>query len=187
MNLVILKRFYENITKGFSFNEAGEEDPDVPVGEYTFYGLDVTFNNPLNRRLYFQANLYAGSFYDGRRLTLGLSPRWNVSPSLELSGTYLLNYVTFPDRDRTFTAHITRLRALAMFSTKFSASAFIQHNNTDDALITNFRLRYNPREGNDFYLVLNEDRTLGNSGMIPELPNFNNRTIMLKYSYTFIL
>jgi hypothetical protein len=179
------KRFYENITKGFSFNEADEEDPDVPVGEYTFYGLDVTFNNPLNRRLYFQANLYAGSFYDGRRLTLGLSPRWNVSPSLELSGTYLLNYVTFPDRDRTFTAHITRLRALAMFSTKFSASAFIQYNSLADTIAANLRIRYNPREGNDLYLVYNEGINTNRQRAEPFLPHTDNRTVMIKYTHTF--
>ena len=183
---IAFTRFFENITEGFSFNNNGDKNnPDVPVGEYTFYGLDVTFNNPSNRRFYYQANVYAGTFYDGRRLTLGLSPRWNVSPTLELSAVYQLNYVTFPDRDRAFTAHITRLRALAMFSTKFSISAFIQYNSSADTIATNLRIRYNPREGNDLYLVYNEGINTDRYRVEPFLPHTDNRTIMIKYTHTF--
>jgi hypothetical protein len=74
-----------------------------------------------------------------------------------------------------------------MFSTKLSATLFVQYVNTEDELITNFRLRYNPREGNDFFLVFNDFRGITDSYSIPERPKFFNKTIMVKYTHTFIL
>ena len=74
-----------------------------------------------------------------------------------------------------------------MFSTKLSASLLLQYVNTEDELITNFRLRYNPREGNDFYLVFNDFRSISNKNSTPEPPKYFNETVMVKYIHTFIL
>ena len=54
-------------------------------------------------------------------------------------------------------------------------------------MITNFRLRYNPREGNDFFLVLNDYRGLDKGNVIPEPPGYFNRTVIVKYVHTFTL
>ncbi len=175
---------YENVPEPFSFSD----DAEVPEGKYFYYGLKGEFNTPSSKPIYTKVNLDAGSFYDGRRITLGLSPRWNTSSSLELGGSYQFNRVTFPDRDQHFTAHIGGLRILYMLNTRFSATAFIQYNSAVDAVITNIRLRYNPREGNDLYLVYNEGlNTNRYYGEDPVLPFTDNRTIMLKYTYTFTL
>lgn len=73
-----------------------------------------------------------------------------------------------------------------MLNTKCSASAFIQYNSAVDAVVANIRLRYNPREGVDFYLVYNEALNTDRYRDIPILPPTNNRTILLKCTYTFI-
>jgi len=74
-----------------------------------------------------------------------------------------------------------------MLTTKLSASTFIQYNGAEDAVISNFRLRYNPREGNDFYIVFNEGRTTYRDIDNPRLPLYNSRSVLLKYTYTFTL
>jgi hypothetical protein len=74
-----------------------------------------------------------------------------------------------------------------MHSTKLSASTFVQYNTLNAAFIANFRLRYNPREGNDFYIVFNEIRNLKPELETPQPPKLGNRTILLKYTHTFIL
>ena len=51
------------------------------------------------------------------------------------------------------TAHVGRLRVLPMFSTAISASALVQYNSAADRAVANVRFRYNPREGDDLYLV----------------------------------
>jgi hypothetical protein len=74
-----------------------------------------------------------------------------------------------------------------MLNTQLSVNAFIQYNTAYDGVITNFRLRYNPREGNDLYLVFNEDRNTNIYHELPNLPVYNSRAVILKYTYTFNL
>ena len=92
------KYFYEDVSEGFLFYEEDDEDeepedPDVPVGQYRFFGLDATYATPWNRQVAFLTNLYAGTFYDGWRTSLSLIPRWCISSSFELSGTYQFNWI----------------------------------------------------------------------------------------------
>jgi len=173
--------FYENVPEAFLLSD----DAEVPEGKYSFYGVNGEIFSAPGKPIYAEATLDIGSFYDGWRTSLGLTPRWNIFSDLELSGTYQVNRVTFPDRNQQFTAHIARLRALYMLSTKFSATAFIQYNSAVDAVIGNIRLRYNPREGIDLYLVYNEVLNTNRYRQDPILPFTSNRTVMLKYTYTF--
>lgn len=173
--------FYENVPETFSLSD----DAEVPEGKYTFYGLNGVFKTPPGKPIYTVVNLDAGSFYDGWRVSLGLTPKWSISSSLELGGTYQFNQVTFPNREQHFTAHIGLLRVLYMLNTKFSATAFIQYNSAIDAVIANIRLRYNPREGIDLYLVYNEGLNTNRFREDPVLPFTGSRTVLLKYTYTF--
>ena len=115
-----------------------------------------------------------------------MSPTWTLSRFFELSGSYQYDRIDFSDSKETFTSHLGRLRAQLTLNAFFSITGFIQISSSAHVAIANFRLRFNPREGNDFYLVYNEgfniDRPLEN----PRLPISDGRTILLKYSYTFL-
>ena len=174
---------YENVPRTFFLSDRAE----VPAGEYRFLGLKLEFSTPSRRPLAATMNLDAGSFYDGRRFSIGLDQKWSVLSDLELTGYYEFDHVTFPSRGQAFDAHIARLRALYMLSTEFSASAFIQYNSASQALIGNIRFRYNPREGIDLYLVYNEALNTSRSRQLPALPLSAGRAVMIKYSYTFSL
>jgi len=178
---IAAKLYHENVEEEFSW----DDEADVPAGQYTFYGLTSQLGTPPGRLFDMGGNFDIGSFYDGWRVSLGIQPRWSVSPELELSGFYQFNWVDFPDRDQKFIAHITRLRALVMLSTKFSAMAFIQYNSAAGAVVANIRIRFNPREGNDLYIVYNEALNTDRYREIPTLPYSSSRAIMLKYTYTF--
>jgi hypothetical protein len=159
----------------------------VPPGEYRFIGLNGYFQTAMGGLLSAVVNLDAGSFYDGRRATVGVRPIWGISSDLTLSGYYQFNRVEFSARHQSLTAHIAQVRLLATLSTKFSASAFIQYNSAVDALVANVRLRFNPREGNDLYLVINEGLNTNRGAKSPHPPFYDNRAIMIKYSHTFNL
>ena len=116
-----------------------------------------------------------------------ISPIYNISPSLRLSADYEYNAVDFAVRDQNFVTHIARVKALYMFSTKFSISSFVQYNSIDKLYLANFRLRYNPKEGNDLYIVYNSDVNQDRDYLTPRLPATNESSILLKYSYTFTL
>jgi hypothetical protein len=177
----MLKMFWEDVPEEFSLSDEAE----VPVGKYSFYGLNATYITAMTRLFFSENTLEVGTFYDGWRLSLSVSPWWSISSSLELSATYQFDKVVFPDRDQQFTAHITRLRILAMLSTKFSATAFIQYNSANSMVTANIRIRYNPREGNDFYLVYNEGLNTNRFRESPVPPFTGNRAVMIKYTYTF--
>jgi hypothetical protein len=180
---ITAKLKYEDVPETFSLSDFA----DILKGQYTFFELATQLRSPRGKLLYTDFTFTAGTFYDGWKVSLGLTPFWSLSPRLELSGNYQLNQVEFPDRMKKFSAHIGRIRVLAMLSTKFSASAFIQYNSATDLVIANIRLRYNPREGNDLYVVYNEGLNTNRNHRESFLPLISTRTLMLKYTYTFNL
>jgi len=178
---VSIKMLHEDVSDSFSISDK----VDVPDGEYTFYNFSGFFHSPMGYFINTMVMIDAGSFYDGWRFSLGLTPTWSISSDFELSGFYQYNRVSFSNRFQDLTAHIGRLRLLWMLSISVSFSAYVQYNSADDAVITNVRFRYNPREGNDLYLVYDEGYNTDRFREIPFRPHSNNRTILLKYSYTF--
>lgn len=178
---ITAKFFYEDVSETFSLSD----DTEVPEGQYRFFGLNGMLMTPMGRVFFTEVTFDAGSFYDGWKISFSTSPNWSLSSDFELSGTYLINWVEFPQRHQKFISHLGRLRFMTTLSTEFSASAFIQYNSAINVIIANIRLRYNPREGVDLYLVYNEGLNTNRYRETPSLPLTSSRTVMVKYSYTF--
>ena len=161
----------------------------IKQGDYSFTGLQMMIGTSEAKMISVKGDINAGQFYDGRRFGMRPEMNFNLSSSIMLSAGYEFNALRFPDRitNNSLNIHSVNARALYMFSTKLSATLLVQYVNTEDEMITNFRLRYNPREGNDFYLVLNEFRAFSGKNETPALPPFFNRTVMVKYTHTFVL
>ena len=128
-----------------------------------------------------------GPFFDGRSISVNLQPTWNVSRHFELGVIYNFAKLDFDERDQHAINNILGIKALYMLDTKLSVSAYIQYNTSMKGIMTNVRLRYNPKEGNDFYLVFNEGRNTNLTREIPNLPVYSERSLLLKYTYTFNL
>ena len=159
----------------------------VPAGTYRFAAARLQYSAPQSARLRLTADVEAGRFFDGRRTSASVGPVWDPSSHLNLAATYRVDRVLFPARDQSFTAHLARLRAQVMLSTTTSAVGFVQYSNIDHAVVANVRLRYNPREGNDLYVVWNEALVTGRRSFDPVRPLSTERTIVVKYSHTFQL
>jgi len=172
---------YENVPDSFSFSD----DAHVPPGEYNFNLLEIHGQTPDTKPFFVGLDMFAGTFFDGNRISVTLGPSWSVSSSLQLKTEYEYNRLRFPGRDQQFDGHVARIRALVMFSTSLSISSFIQVNNTDHNVVANLRMHYNPKEGNDFYIVYNEGRNTSPGRESPRLPAMSGRTLLLKYTYTF--
>lgn len=158
----------------------------IPVDSYLYPSFEVEFASPQNLPYNFLSEISLGKFYDGNNTSVSLTPVFNVSSSLELSGTYEYNKLKFDIRNQEFDVHIGRLKALYMFSTKFSVSSFIQYNSLDQLYLANVRVRYNPKEGNDLFLVFNSDFNKDRDAEFVQLPFSNQSSFLLKYSYTFV-
>jgi len=179
-----VKHVYENVADTFNFSK----DAYVPTGKYGFDQIETHLNSPQTSNLVLGLDFfYGGSFYDGIRYSFGFEPSWNIGSSLQLHLKYEHNFLRFNSRNQSFNGGITGLKALVMFNTKLSISTFIQYNSAENSILTNLRFRYNPQEGNDFYIVLNQGRNTYREIENPRLPLYNNRSIIIKYTYTFIL
>ena len=99
-----------------------------------------------------------------------------------MEGKYIPFY-----RSQEFIAHLVRFRSVFMFSTKLSSSFYVQYNSGDDLVSGNFRMRYNPREGTDLYVVYNTGINSDIPGEIPRLPLQDFQSFIIKYTYTFVI
>jgi hypothetical protein len=177
------RMIHDNLIEDFKLSE----EDSVLAGTYTFYNLKGIFSTPRGKLFTLGSEFEIGPYYDGWLTSISISPKWIIRNRVQLAGTYQFNRADFPERDQHFNAHIFRLNGLLTLSTKFSIAAFIQYNSAIDAVISNFRLRYNPREGNDFYIVYNEGYNTDRYRELPVFPITIERTILIKYTYTFIL
>lgn len=160
------------------------EGTGVPADRYTFYSAGFGHSPPEGQLLRIEASAMLGTFFDGWRSQLEVSPTWNVSRHLELGGTYQVNQVRFPVRDQDFTAHVARARVRLALNTKVSANTFVQYNSTASLATADVRFRYNVEEGHDFWIVYNERFNLDRSRMVPSLPGTDTRSLLVKYNYT---
>ena len=159
----------------------------ISPGLYEAFSFRGNLSTPMSKPFYLLFLTEAGQYYDGNRLSMRFQPTWNISRHFELGGTYNFDRVLVKKRDLSMTNHIIGIKALYMFDTKLSVNAFVQYNTDYNIVITNLRIRYNPREGNDLFLVFNEDRNTDLYREMPVLPVYNSRAVMLKYCYTFNL
>jgi hypothetical protein len=109
----------------------------------------------------------------------------NAGSSVIINGNYRMDKINFNDRNQKYTNNILGLTGTFMFTTKLTFTTYIQYNTFSDIIITNARIRYNAREGSDFYIVYNEgiDSSVRANFLIDQ--EKENRTILLKYTYTF--
>ncbi|HYQ56183.1 MAG TPA: DUF5916 domain-containing protein [Draconibacterium sp.] len=165
-----------------------DDNVTVPAGEYKYYSGRLSLTSPVSKPLATTLQMKAGELYDGNTITLTTEPIYNISASVQLTGYYNYSYVSFSDRNQKMNAHVGRIKFLYMYNTKLSLSSFIQYNSVNDVTVSNFRLRYNPKEGNDLYIVYNEIRPTSdyvNSSIAK--PTFINRNFQVKYVHTFQL
>ena len=161
-------------------------DAFVPAGTYGFIQAGAEYSMPRTNLFNAGIRVEGGSFFDGWQARLAFTPTWFVSQHLELGSTYELNRIRFPDRDQKFDAHVLRLRIGTALNTHLSTNAFVQFNSAADAVSANIRFRYNFREGNDLWIVVNEGLNTDTYGT-PTLPRIDNRTVLIKYTHTFAL
>jgi len=173
--------YYENLDEPFDLFDT----VTIPSGSYRYLGFEGIYNTPSSALLSTTISLRAGRFYDGYRFSNSYQVNWSLSSKFKLSPYYELNRISFPERNEDFTAHVGRVRLQYFFSNKLSVSTFAQYSNASEAMISNFRLRYNPREGNDLYIVYNEALNTDRFGHTPVQPLSNSRTFLVKYTYTF--
>jgi len=173
----------ENLVESFEL----ADDVIIPAGDYKFLAYQLRANSPFTGIFNFNTELTRGNFYDGTRNGISLGAGLNLSSSFEVNVNYEYNKANFDARNEELQLHLVRLRTLIMFDTKLSLATLIQYNSQNKTFLGNVRFRYNPQEGHDLFVVYNDDLNNDRFRERPTLPLSNQRSIQIKYSYTFRL
>jgi hypothetical protein len=160
-------------------------DVDIPVGRYEFDVVAIDGSTPFSLPIRLQFGGYIGTYFDGEGYALNFAPTWTISPSVELEGRYEYTHADFDSRNQKLRLHLGGVKTRFMFSNALSAILFVQWNSDTDEVVSNFRIRYNPREGNDLYIVYNDNMNIDRQREIPTLPLYSVQSLVLKYTYTF--
>jgi hypothetical protein len=179
------KWFHENVLVPFTIGGSVE----IPAGSYDFADLQVVSLMPSGRTLRADVDFRTGTYFDGRRTQVILTPTWNVNRHLELGGDYQLTALRFPVRQQSADIHLLRLRVRTALDAKASGNAFVQYNSTTERLDFNVRLRYAVTEGTDLWLVYNEGLDTDRDRDILQQERFVpfsvSRALIVKYTHTF--
>ncbi|CAN5232293.1 hypothetical protein BH23BAC3_BH23BAC3_06810 [soil metagenome] len=178
---IIGNLWYENLRNPLILSP----DTFIEPGSYTFYGISFDYGMSSATRLRTSLNGGINTFYDGSQLSLGVSPTWNQSRYFEISGDLEFNRLDFPERNQRLYLHLFRIRSLIALNTQVSLQLLSQYNHMFRQIGTNARFRYNFNEGHDFWIVYSETSNTDIERTTPILPRFENRLLLMKYTYTF--
>ena len=103
---------------------------------------------------------------------------------------YEFNHIKFPESysDKGNPVYISNLFSgnfTLNLSSKFSVRMLAQYDDNSDTFGGNLRIRYNPREGTDLYIVYNSNLNSKRFDIKPTLPLVDQQAVVIKYSKTF--
>jgi hypothetical protein len=177
---------YEYLTDTFFLSNDAVISYILP-GSYNYNFATVDFYSTHTKPVFLEIVSNIGQYYDGNQFTVRFMSVIKFGALLSLEPYYEYDRIRFPTRNQSFTGHIAGLKTVIMINNKLSVNALVEYSNMVHGVVTNIRLRYNPKEGNDLYLVFNEGRNIELNRETPALNPVANRGILIKYTYTFIL
>lgn len=160
-------------------------DLPIPAAEFQYLVGSINYASPTGKDFEFSVGIDGGGYFNGSRISGNINITWEPSPYISLSLNEIYNHIDVSSGDADIYIH--QVRFGTALTKKITASSYIQYNNNDHLLSSNVRIRYNPEEGNDLYLVYNEGfntRLKTSANPVLELPHSRFRTILLKYSHT---
>jgi hypothetical protein len=149
-------------------------------GEYDINYTSIEIDMASERAVAPSFSIQDGDFYGGTKLTLEGGVDWRPNSRWYVGAEYEYNEIELPGGD--FTTRLIQLRANIAFNVRWSWVNLLQYDNVSNTVGLNSRLRFNPRAGEDLYIVLNHssDATASFSGLSSRGSEFT-----IKYSRTF--
>ncbi len=174
-------RFYDRVLTPFELSD----EITIPAKKYVNHEFSLKYDTPPVGFLNCIFLGKMGRFYDGDLYSISITPNYTISKYLTISGFYAYNRVSF-SQNPDYKAHVARLKISTSLNVRLSMNAFVQMNSLAKLSVANFRLRYNQRDGNDFFLVYNA--VLNHHARHDELLPFDDsQAVIVKYVHTFFV
>ncbi|MFM1886964.1 MAG: hypothetical protein RL026_2121 [Pseudomonadota bacterium] len=151
--LVYASHNEEMLAQPFTLYQDTRQSVVLHAGRYDFRDVGLELETGPQRSVSGILTYRQGSFYDGRRRSLGGSVTWR--PSRHFGGTfgYDQNHINLPAGG--FRTHIARLLAEVAFNSQWSWVSLVQYDTVSEVLGMQTRLLWIPRAGQEFFMVAN--------------------------------
>jgi hypothetical protein len=166
---------YEYLSEDFEIRE----DVFISTGAYRFNSFFGWFESDKSKNIAFQTEMNLGQFYNGSLYRVSTKGYIKLSKNLNLEFIYDRNQFDLPVDGGKFTTNIVAARVIYSFTPDLYAKAYLQWNDDENLLISNFLVRWIYKPGANIYFIYNETRKLGSEGY------FQDRALMLKVSFLF--
>ncbi|MCO6476572.1 MAG: carbohydrate binding family 9 domain-containing protein [Phaeodactylibacter sp.] len=153
---------------------------NLPVGEYRYNSVGVSFNSDVRKKFYFDVEVAGGEYFNGdiRRVEGALNFRWQ--PFGILAATVAYNDIQLPDPYNSASFWLVGPRAELSFSRSLFFSTFLQYNTQANNVNINSRLQWRFRPVSDVFLVYTDNYF---SDQFFRNPREKNRALVLKVTY----
>lgn len=168
-------------------NKEGVESPFeiwpgviIPAGDYAFSGFQFEAKVSNQRTFSPFFGLNTGEYYDGDKTQYNIGTEWRPDEHFFFRLQYNYQDISLPSGD--FDVQLLSIKANYAFTSKWSWINLIQYDNRSNSTGVNSRLRWNPKAGEDLYLVVNY-----NFDTEETLSRFSQKSseLVLKYTKTF--
>jgi hypothetical protein len=126
----------------------------IAPGDYSYSAYTIDLDAAGERTVAPKISAGQGDFYDGTKIELEVGVDWRPNSRWFLGASYEYNDIELPSGN--LTTRLIQLRADLAFNVRWSWVNLIQYDNVSDTVGINSRLHWNPRAGEDLYIVWNQ-------------------------------
>ena len=164
----------------------------VPTGAYQMYSPGINFISPKQGKYRGSMEVKLLDFYNGKRFSVVPNLTYFFNRHLNAMLEYQYDHIQFPveysDNGKgLFQSSLIRLNVAYYFKLSIFLKILTQFDQLSNTISTNLRMRYNPKEGTDLYVVLNHGLNTDRARLNPHLPVVDNQAIIIKFLKTFTL
>ena len=153
---------------------------DLSIGGYQWTTATVSYSSNQSRRVFGNAAMDVGGYYDGERQTVRGSLNFLLGRTLLVEPNYTRNHITLPGRPR-YVTNTVNTRVSCSFSPDLFVKGFFQYNDERRTATFNFLFWYVYRPGSDLYVVYNHGFETDVPG--PRQIRERNRSLAVKMTY----
>ena len=152
----------------------------IPVGDYEYDGFTFEISGASERVLAPGFEYFRGEFFNGDRVEMSAELEWRPNRRLLMGVEYEYNDIQLPSGQ--FVTRLMAINADVAFNVRWSWLNLLQYDNESESVGINSRLRWNPRAGQDLYIVINHGYSA--EGSLSRLRSEQSQ-FAVKYTHTF--
>jgi len=146
----------------------------IKAGNYIYSDSELSYNSDYRKAFTYIGKLSFGGFYDGNKLSINTSLKYNFRPRASVGINFTRNELRFPNAQNAFITLIgTQFKV--SFTTDVHLSAFFQYNTQANNFNINSRLQWRFAPMSDIFLSYTDNYDI--------VFNQKNRALVLRINY----